>query len=78
MFYPDSTLDKNWGRSFESAKYNQILNPGAAKNNKPVTGLDGQAGEINMGAYRDSFAGDTPSPDYNINLSGIGGIGGGR
>ena len=75
---PPSTLDDNWGRSFEAAKYNQILNPEAAKKRKPVTGLDGVASENNMGTYRDSFAADTQSPDYNINLSGIGGIGEGR
>jgi hypothetical protein len=73
-----STLDKNWGRSFESAKYHQILNHNAAKKHKPVVGLDGAAGENNMGTYRKSFAAETPSPDYNINLSGIGGVGGGR
>ena len=37
----ESQLDKNWGRSFESAKYNQILNPEAEKNLDPVEGLSG-------------------------------------
>ena len=32
----ESQLDKNWGRSFESARYNQILNPEAGKNLEPV------------------------------------------
>ena len=72
-FQQTTTLDKNWGRSFESAKYNQIIDHKAAKNRKPVTGLDGVAGENNMGTYRKSFAADTPSPEYNINLNGIGG-----
>jgi hypothetical protein len=72
-FQQTTTLDKNWGRSFESAKYNQIIDHKATKNRKPVTGLDGVAGENNMGNYRKSFAADTPSPEYNINLSGIGG-----
>ena len=72
-FQQTTTLDKNWGRSFESAKYNQVLDHKAAKNRKPVTGLDGVAGEINMGTYRQSFAADTPPPEYKISLNGIGG-----
>ena len=36
-------LDKNWGRSYETAKYNQILNPDASKNLKSTADLDGQA-----------------------------------
>jgi len=72
-FQQTTTLDKNWGRSFESAKYNQIIDHEAAKNRKPVTGLDGVVGEINTGTYRESFAADTPPPEYNINLNGIGG-----
>ena len=73
MVQQPSTLDKNWGRSFESAKYNQILDHQAAKNRQPVVGLDGVAGENNKKAYRRSFEADTQSPDYNINLGGIGG-----
>jgi hypothetical protein len=41
--YEETLLDKNWGRSVESAKYNQILNPDAGKNLAPVEGLDGKA-----------------------------------
>ena len=73
-----STLDKNWGRSFESAKYNQILNHRAAKNRQPVVGLDGVAAENSNDAYHRRFAVDAPSSEYNINLEGIGGIGGNR
>jgi hypothetical protein len=43
-------LEKNWGRSFESAKYNQMLNPEADKNLAPVVGLSGEAAE---GAWKD-------------------------
>ena len=76
--YQPSTLDKNWGRSFESAKDNQILNPRAAKNRQPVVGLDGVAAENSKDAYRRRFADDTPPPEYNINIGGAGGIGGDR
>lgn len=43
-------LEKNWGRSFESAKYNQTLNPEAGDNLAPVEGLDGEAAE---GVWKD-------------------------
>ncbi|WP_419661472.1 hypothetical protein [Desulfosarcina variabilis] len=38
-------LNQNWGRSFESALYNQTLNPEAGKNLEPVEGIDGSAAE---------------------------------
>ena len=47
----ESQLDKNWGRSFESAKHNQTLNPEAEKNLKPVEGLQGPAAERIMDGY---------------------------
>ena len=51
----ETLLDKNWGRSYETAKYNQILNPDASKNLKPVFDLDGQAKNNSLEKYRDSF-----------------------
>ena len=47
----ESQLDKNWGRSFESARYNQILNPEAGKLPEPVLGLEGPAAEHIMEGY---------------------------
>jgi hypothetical protein len=47
----ESLLDKNWGRSYETAKYNQTLNPEAGKNTKPVEGLQGPVGERIMDGY---------------------------
>ena len=41
----NTPLDKNWGRSYESARYNQILNPEADKNLEPVEGISGPAAE---------------------------------
>ena len=46
---------RNWGKSYETAKYQQILNPEADKNLKPVESLDGQAAENDVQRYRDSF-----------------------
>ena len=44
----ETMLDRNWGKSFELVKTNQILNPEAGKD--PDT--DGQATEANIGKYR--------------------------
>ena len=52
----ESKLDENWGRSFESAKFNQILNPEAGKKLDPVTGLDGQAADAEIQQYRKGFS----------------------
>ena len=51
VIQPESQLDKNWGRSFESARYNQILNPEAGKLPEPVEGLEGPAAERIMEGY---------------------------
>ena len=51
----ESRLDENWGRSFEAARFNQILNPEAGKNLEPVEGLDGPAAENVMKSYVKSF-----------------------
>ena len=71
-------LEKNWGRSFESAKYNQILNPEAGRNVGPVEGLDGEAAESSMAKYRQGFTSEAPPPVYDINLNNIGNIQGGK
>ena len=53
----ETYLDKNWGKSFQSAMRSQTLNPNAGKNLAPVKGLDGPAAELVMGCYRQSFKG---------------------
>jgi len=68
-------LDKNWGKSFESAKSNQIANPEAEKNLNPVVGLDGEAAETNMEKYRESFKERARENIYNLRLGNIAGIG---
>jgi hypothetical protein len=68
-------LDSHWGKSFETAKKNQILNPKAGKEEAPVTGLDGQAAATAMDEYRKGYAGPPEQRVYNLNLD-IGGIGG--
>jgi len=68
-------LEKNWGRSYESAKSSQIANPEAEENLEPVIGLDGVTAEINVEEYRKGF-GEQPGENiYNLRLGTIEGIG---
>ncbi len=63
-------IDMNWGKSFESAKNNQILNPEAGMEPEPVVGLDGEAAGYNMKKYRDAFK--KAEPPKTPVLTGIG------
>jgi len=67
-----SMLDQNWGRSVETARYNQTLNPQAGQNLEPVESLDGQSAENTLEAYRQSFKLEENSTGYDIKLTGIG------
>ena len=49
--YFEGAIDRNWGRSFETAKYNQLVNPQAEKNLGPVVGLEGRPAEKIVGTY---------------------------
>ena len=72
LFTPvESKLDKNWGRAFEAAKHNQTLNPKAQENEAPVVGLDGEAAEINMDVYRDSFEKAEPEPKNTFSIKNM-------
>jgi hypothetical protein len=62
----DSMTNRNWGRSHGTAIYNQMLNPDAAKNLDPVSGLDGSAAENNVEKYKDSFKESGPKEVVNI------------
>ena len=64
----DTLLERNWGRSFEAAKYNQILNPDAGKVPDLVDGLDGQAVDETSKRYRKTFEKEPPEKYYNLNL----------
>jgi len=58
--------DQNWGRSYQTAKYNQILNPDAGKNLNPVEGLSGNAAENSVEKYNDSFKEKSKQETVNI------------
>lgn len=67
-----SVLDQNWGRSVETARFNQTLNPKAGENLEPVVGLDGRSADNALETYRQSFKGECKSAGYDIKLTGIG------
>ena len=48
LFGCTSLLSENWGRSFETARYNQTLNLKADQNLAPVEGMPGPAAIRNM------------------------------
>ena len=62
----ESLLDRNWGRSYETANYMQLLNPDAEKNLEPVVGLDGNASDLNVDKYRKSFREEGQQEIVNI------------
>jgi len=61
-------LEMNWGKSFESAKKNQILNPDAGKNLEPVVGLNGEAAEHGVDKYKKSYKKESEKTDIRIPL----------
>ena len=62
----ESLLDQNWGRSYETQKYSQMLDPDAGKNPEPVVNLDGGASEHNVEKYRESFKEGEVQENINV------------
>lgn len=50
-----SLLERNWGRSFESIRYMQMVDPEAGKISGSVLELDGNACFNNVDKYQKSF-----------------------
>jgi hypothetical protein len=65
-FQDETALEKNWGRSYELMKYNQIANPDAGKTVEPATDLDGIAADKAVEKYRDSFTSGKKQETVNI------------
>jgi hypothetical protein len=61
-------LEMDYGTSYKLSKYNQILNPEAEKNLKPVTGMDGQAAQAVLDKYRKDFEKPAPATTYNFSI----------
>jgi hypothetical protein len=55
IYREETALEQNWGRSVETAKFNQILDPEAGKSSKPVEGLSGDAAGHAVDKYENSF-----------------------
>jgi hypothetical protein len=63
----NTELDRNWGKSYETAKYQQILNPEAGKNMEPVEGLDGRVeGRIMEGYIKGEQKGQQKPTEFGI------------
>ena len=64
-------MDKNWGRSYETARFNQIENPDAGETIIEDQGIDGTAAGYNHDKYEKSFKkSESPSQVFNINVGG--------
>jgi hypothetical protein len=67
-----SRVEDDFGNSFRRAKANQTLNPEAAKNIEPVTGLDGKAAQGILDRYQKDFEKQAPPAPYVLSLEDMG------
>ena len=64
-----AALSDDMGRSYETARFNQIINPEAGLSAMPMEGIDGQAGDLTYKKYQAGFKVKTPpTPVFNLNL----------
>jgi hypothetical protein len=63
-----TSVEMDFGTSYKLSKYNQILNPGAEKNLKPVEGMDGEAANAAMEKYRKDFEKPAPEPAFTFSV----------
>ncbi len=64
-------VDKNWGRSYETMHFNQMVNPDAGESMAEEQNIDGVAAEHNYNKYQKDFKKqEAPSQVFNINLGG--------
>lgn len=64
-------LDRQFGRSVDLLRTQQIINPLAAMNQDPVSGMDGRAANAAYEAYQKSFTAPTPQPAaFSISVGG--------
>ncbi|MDO8347212.1 MAG: hypothetical protein Q7S85_04890 [Rugosibacter sp.] len=74
-------LDSHFGEAVNMVKAQQIINPDAARNPDPVSGVDGKSGQAAIDSYNKSFK--TPpkttiSNTINVGGAGTGGTAGGQ
>jgi hypothetical protein len=63
-----SRLATDYGASYNSAMFNQRLNPEAGENLQPVEGFDGSAARATLEKYRETFATPQPPPTFAISV----------
>ena len=69
-------LDAQMGTAVDMAKAQQIANPQAAADTRPVVGIDGKAADALVDRYHKTFS--APQPTTNVYTIGVGtGTGGG-
>ncbi len=59
-------LEADYGKSFNLAKFNQVLDPAAQQNLAPVYGFDGKAAAATLERYQSSFEKPPPPPTFVI------------
>ena len=62
----ETELDRNWGRSFEAQKFNQIINPDAGQNTEPMIGVDGKIADRNVLNYQKGKKKKSAAPSFGI------------
>lgn len=61
-----SELDLNWGRAFETAKYNQYLDPNTGKTTDPVVGREGPIADKIMQGHFEYKAPEKTTEKYEL------------
>ena len=67
-----SRVETDRGTAFKLQKVNQIANPDAGKDTKPVEGLDGQAAAAAVTKRQKEFEKQEKAPSYIFNLGNTG------
>lgn len=63
-----SRVEMDYGASYHLARYNQILNPDAEKNLKPVEGLNGTAANAAVEKYQKDFEKPAPAQKFTFSV----------
>ena len=71
--FSPTRLETDYGTSHKLSKFNQILNPEAEKDLKPVEGFDGTAAEATKEKYDKGFEKETKPPTYTLSIGGVAG-----
>lgn len=74
---PMPRLDAQFGTAVNASRLQQIAAPEAAYRARPITGIDGQAGDAAFDSYRESFANPKPATSGGVINVGSGKAGSG-